>query len=309
MAYHVVLNAISKTLPRQVRELNSFIAEFLNDEEAKETIIIATEIEEITETVTENVRFILVDKYDTDKISEGLSEIVNKEDLYLFASDFAGMELAVATNALLEGSSIVNCTAYNSDSTGVYADKMVYSNNLVGTFKLMKSPYFVSVAKGFKPLETEFKGYNELPEIDLRVADYCDKSNTIFTPSKPSVNIEQSEFLVVAGRGVGSKINLEMLETEVTEIGAVLGVSRPVAMNAWTDMDKMVGVSGNMCKPNVCISVGASGAGAFYAGIAKSKLIVSINTDENAPILKGSDYVVIGDYKPIISELVECFRN
>jgi electron transfer flavoprotein alpha subunit len=71
----------------------------------------------------------------------------------------------------------------------------------------------------------------------------------------------------------------------------------------------MIGVSGAMTKPEVCIAAGVSGAAAFYAGIEKSKTIVAINTDIRAPIIKASDAAVIDDYKAVMSELVKIVPN
>jgi electron transfer flavoprotein alpha subunit len=70
-------------------------------------------------------------------------------------------------------------------------------------------------------------------------------------------------------------------------------------------MDEIVGVSGAVTKPDVCIVAGASGAAAFYAGIEKSKYIVAINKDSHAPIIKASDAAIIDDYKPVMDELVK----
>ena len=74
-------------------------------------------------------------------------------------------------------------------------------------------------------------------------------------------------------------------------------------MNAWLPMNHLIGVSGAMTNPEVCIAVGASGAAAFYAGIEKSKFIVAVNTDEKAPIMKNADVVVVEDFKPFIEAL------
>jgi electron transfer flavoprotein alpha subunit len=80
-------------------------------------------------------------------------------------------------------------------------------------------------------------------------------------------------------------------------------------MSAWTPMHRMIGVSGAMTKPEVCIVAGVSGAAAFYAGIEKSKTIVAINTDIRAPIIKASDVAVIDDYKAVMAELAKIVLN
>ena len=76
-------------------------------------------------------------------------------------------------------------------------------------------------------------------------------------------------------------------------------------MNAWAPMNRLIGVSGAMLQPDICITAGVSGAAAFYAGIEKSKFIVAINTDGQAPIMKKADVAVADDFVPVIKALRE----
>ena len=128
-------------------------------------------------------------------------------------------------------------------------------------------------------------------------------------PAETADDLEAATFLIIGGRGMHTKENTQNLKKIADSMGAAFGVSRPVAMSAWTPMHRMIGVSGAMTKPEVCIVAGVSGAAAFYAGIEKSKTIVAINTDIRAPIIKASDVAVIDDYKAVMAELVKLFPN
>ena len=88
-------------------------------------------------------------------------------------------------------------------------------------------------------------------------------------------------------------------------MGAAFGVTRPVAMNAWAPMDRLVGVSGTRAAPELCIVVGASGAPAFYWGIEKAALIVALELDEHAPIVRNADAAVVDDGLAVIEEVAE----
>ena len=85
----------------------------------------------------------------------------------------------------------------------------------------------------------------------------------------------------------------------------MFGVTRPVAMNGWALIDEIVGVSGHIYSPEVCITIGVSGSAAFYAGIEKSGFIASVNHDECAPIIGMSDVFVIDDYENILERLFQ----
>lgn len=72
---------------------------------------------------------------------------------------------------------------------------------------------------------------------------------------------------------------------------------------------KLLGVSGTMVSPKICIVAGVSGAAAFYAGIEKTKYIIAINKDEHAPIIKMADVAVVDDFIPVMETLNQLVEN
>ena len=102
---------------------------------------------------------------------------------------------------------------------------------------------------------------------------------------------------------------MERLREVAKKTGAELGISRPVAMKAWAPMNRLIGVSGAMTKPELCITAGVSGAAAFFAGIEKSKYNIAINTDEEASIVKSSDVAIIDDYEIVLEELLKIIET
>ena len=107
----------------------------------------------------------------------------------------------------------------------------------------------------------------------------------------------------------GKKENMEILTELADRTGGMTGVSRPAAMNAWMPMNHLVGVSGAMASPQICITAGVSGAAAFYAGIEKSKFIAAINTDEHAPIMKNADVVIVGRLQAVYNGIKSNIRK
>ena len=104
---------------------------------------------------------------------------------------------------------------------------------------------------------------------------------------------------------MGSKETSDKIAESAKKLGAEFGVSRPAAMNAWAPMNRLVGVSGAMIHPEVCVAAGVSGAAALYEGIRRSEFIISVNEDENAPINRKSDVAVIGDAEEILTALAD----
>ena len=110
---------------------------------------------------------------------------------------------------------------------------------------------------------------------------------------------------MVAGYGAGGREGTERIARAARRMGAGFGVSRPVAMNAWAPMDRLIGVSGTRVAPALCIVVGASGAPALHWGIEKAGFIVAVNPDEQAPIVGNSDAALLDDGVAVVEELAE----
>lgn len=122
----------------------------------------------------------------------------------------------------------------------------------------------------------------------------------------PHTPIVQAERVVSAGRGIGSKENMKIIEDLAHAAGAAIGSSRPGAEEMHlVPINRYVGMSGQKFNGNLYIACGISGAIQHLKGIKDASTIVAINTDSNAPIFKNCDYGIVGDVNevlPILSE-------
>lgn len=122
--------------------------------------------------------------------------------------------------------------------------------------------------------------------------------------------IAQAERVVSAGKGVGSKENMKLIEDLAKAAGAAVGSSRPVAETLkYVPLNRYVGMSGQKFKGNLYIACGISGAIQHLKGIKDASAIVAINKNGNAPIFKNCDYGIIGDVAeilPLLTEALDC---
>ena len=314
MIFKGILNGCASNIVTQAEELNGFIREHLSSgDNVGSTIFFYSKKEEKNALLglvpTESVELVRVARYQPENILEALQTVENAEktDLYLFPSGFAGSELAVRWACRMKGSCLVRVKLIEWSGAQLIARKTVYANHVLGTFKLTQKPYCISLAKGSADSQAITIRDNlivtEHDLTDLQKDQFIKHSKWI--PTETTGDLEAATFLVIGGRGMDTKENTQSLKKIADAMGADFGVSRPVAMSAWTPMHRMIGASGAMTKPEVCIVAGVSGAAAFYAGIEKSKTIVAINTDIRAPIIKASDVAIIDDYKAVMAELAK----
>lgn len=122
-------------------------------------------------------------------------------------------------------------------------------------------------------------------------------------------SISDAEVIVVAGRGVKSEKDLEMIKELADLLGGELAVTRPLIESGWADANKQVGLSGRTVRPKLIITCGVSGAIQFVAGMNNSDYIFAINKDEKAPIFKVAHYGVVGDIYEIVPKLIEKIKG
>ena len=116
--------------------------------------------------------------------------------------------------------------------------------------------------------------------------------------------------MVSAGKGIGSKENMKLIEDLAKAAGAAIGSSRPVAETLkYVPLNRYVGMSGQKFKGNLYIACGISGAIQHLAGMEESDIIVAINKDEYAPIFDVADYGVVGDLNKIVPALTEKLKE
>lgn len=113
--------------------------------------------------------------------------------------------------------------------------------------------------------------------------------------------IVQAERVVSAGKGIGEKKNMKMVEDLAKAAGAAIGSSRPVAETLkYLPLNRYVGMSGQKFTGNLYIACGISGAAQHLKGIKDASIIVAINKNGNAPIFKNCDYGIVGDVHEIL---------
>ncbi len=314
MIFKGILNGCSKDIASQAGELNGFICEHLRSKDTIGSTILFYSRQEQRDTLlglvpTESVALVRITRYQPENILAALETLEKEEttDLYLFPSGIAGSEIAVRLAFRLKGSSLVQVQQIDCSDAQLIARKAVYANHVLGSFKLTKKPYCISLAKGSadnRPIPVRDKLIvTDVDMTHLHRDRFIKASES--TPMKLTKALAHAKFLLIGGNGMGSQENTKKLQQIAELIGADFGVTRPVAMHAWAPMHRLVGVSGAMTKADVCIAAGVSGTAAFYAGIEKSEFIVAINKDIQAPIVKSADVAIIDDYKAVMDALVK----
>ncbi len=122
-------------------------------------------------------------------------------------------------------------------------------------------------------------------------------------------HLEEADVIVAAGRGIGSRENLQYIEHLAELLDGEVAGTRAIIEAGWIDPRRQIGLSGRTVRPKLIITCGVSGSVQFAAGMNGSEKIVSINIDPDAAIFSIAHVGIVGDVNLIIPELIERIRG
>jgi electron transfer flavoprotein alpha subunit len=123
--------------------------------------------------------------------------------------------------------------------------------------------------------------------------------------AEENVRLEESDVIVSAGRGIGTRENLELVRSVARLFpDSAVGASRTICDLKWLPFAHQVGVTGKTVSPKLYLACGISGAQQHIAGMKGSQMIVAINKDPQAAIFSISDYIIVEDLTTFLPLLI-----
>lgn len=308
MKYHFIVDADSLNAIRQMQEQLGFAERYFGGIEEGEAILITKNrgsVRQYTCSHAEKAVAAVVEEDSAETILEALKPLICEADIYVFSGELQNAQVAVRLGYRLKGSSVNGVHAIERGNSGEICVRcMKYANHMEAVCEPGGFPLFLTLANGLERIPLREAPFQITEETYTGSAAEHILSEEIY-PEQNDGGLEDSKFLMIGGRGVGGVKGMGVLSETARALGAQVGVSRPAAMSAWAPMNQMIGVSGAIVQPEICIAAGVSGSAAFYAGIEKSKWITAINRDERAAIMKKADVAVVEDFEPFMEALKE----
>ena len=257
-----------------------------------------------------------LDKYTTDGYTKVICDLVNerKPGILFIGATFIGRDLGPRVAARLSTGLTADCTSLAVDVTNgdLLATRPAFGGNLMATIACPNHrPQMATVRPGvFSKLTEKKYDFNvENVNVNLNAADIRTTVLEVVKANKDIVDIGEAKVIVAGGRGVGIKENFELLQQLADVLGGVVGASRGAVDKGWIERDYQVGQTGKTVRPSIYIACGISGAIQHVAGMQESDMIIAINKDETAPIMKVADYAIVGDLNKVIPEMINRLKE
>ena len=211
-----------------------------------------------------------------------------------------GKELLPRIAAKLDAPLVMDCIAVNLAAHTV--EKSQYSGKTIATIKTHGSHSIY----GIRPNAIESKTSHLIAELIPFPAEADSQALTIKDIKQTgtgSIDLTEADVIISGGRGMENSENFRILRECAEQIGAAVGASRVAVDADWVPHSMQVGQTGATVSPKVYIACGISGSVQHYAGMKTSALIIAINTDPDAAIIKRCDYFAVADLFDIIPQL------
>lgn len=231
-----------------------------------------------------------------------------KPEVILFGVSVFNSILAAALGMHLKTGVIAHSIDININSEGNIVGAIpAFGGSFIGDIMCPDArPQIIGVrAVGVFPEELPHRGEIVYASCETAKAsdDYSFICETLSARSNGK-SIENADFIICGGHGVGSLENWELLEEVAGMLGAEVASTRPPVDEGWVKgEERMIGISGKYVAPKVYIGVGVSGTSHHLCGMRDSKVVININSDDNALSMHNSDYIVKCDARDILLAL------
>jgi electron transfer flavoprotein alpha subunit len=228
-------------------------------------------------------------------------------NVIIFSNNVDGKAIAPGLSVRLKAGLVSGAVALPDTSNGFIVKKNVFSgkafaniavNTVVKIIALNPNAYKIVAGEGTAEV-VPFTA--NIGAVKVKV------TNTI--KASGEVPLTEAEIVVSAGRGLKGPENWKIVEDLAHVLHAALACSRPVADAHWRPHNEHVGQTGIAIAPNLYIAIGISGAIQHLAGVNRSKVIVVINKDPEAPFFKAADYGIVGDAFEVVPKLTGAVKK
>lgn len=247
--------------------------------------------------------------FDAQVFTNVIAQVAEKTSakVIVFSNNVDGKAIAPRLSARMKAGLVAGAVALPDTATGFTVKKNVFSGKAFANISVSTDVKIIALnPNAYQTVAGE--GTADILSFDATIPVSKVKVTNV-TKASGEIPLTEAEIVVSAGRGMKGPENWGIIEELAKTLHAALACSRPVADAHWRPHNEHVGQTGIAIAPNLYIAIGISGAIQHLAGVNRSKVIVVINKDPEAPFFKAADYGIVGDAFEVVPKLTEAIKK
>ena len=227
----------------------------------------------------------------------------------LFGGGLLGFEIGAGLAARLDAGVCMEVTSVRVEDGKLVAERPILKDSQISDVHY-RSDVGVIIGRLNAFEAKESGGTAEIVDVEVDYAPHSLKATMVQRGEQrgADVNIEDADYLVAGGRGLGKAEGFEQLEALANALGGAVAATRAVVDAGWFPYAAQIGQTGKTVAPKLYLAAGISGAIQHKVGMQSSENIVAINKDANAPIFEFSDLGIVGDLNKIVPKLTDAVK-
>lgn len=245
-----------------------------------------------------------LDKFDSQVYTKILAQAAEATgaDVVVFLNNTTGKAIAPRLSVRLKAGLVAGAVALPDTSNGFTVRKTVFSGKAFANINVTSAKKIIALnPNSYAALAgtgtAEVVAFNAT--IDKALVEVTEVNKVV-----GEIPLSEAKIVVSGGRGLKGPENWGFVTELATLLGGATACSRPVADIDWRPHHEHVGQTGLAIAPNLYIAIGISGAIQHLAGVNRSKTIVVINKDPEAPFFKAADYGIVGDIFEVMPRII-----
>jgi electron transfer flavoprotein alpha subunit len=234
-----------------------------------------------------------------------------KPSILLLGATPDGRDLAGRLAVRIRTGLNADCTDLRLDpSSGVLTSEVTgFGGGVLALLEIpTHRPQMATVRPGvFPPGEPERSRKGEIVRFKFDLKKSVMRTEILERVVGKGVDLTQAPVLVCGGRGIEG--DFAMMRDLAELLGGDVGATRPPVDEGYIERERQVGQTGVVCRPKVALACGISGAFHFVVGIQDADVVISINSDAEAPMFDYSDYCIVADVHQVVPALIEALRE
>ena len=231
--------------------------------------------------------------------------------IILVPSTSRGRDLAPRVAARLQLGLTGDCVDLGMDADGrLLQYKPAFGGSVVAPIVSRTLPEMATVRPGMlRPLAGDPSRHATIERLEVRSPQPRSRVVRCRAGAETAQELDRAEIAIGVGKGLGDAAHLERIRPLAELLGAALCTTRDVTDVGWLPKQYQVGLTGRAIAPKLYLAIGIRGAFEHMVGVRLAGVIVAINKNAKAPIFKGADYGIVGDYAEVVPALCRCLSD